>query len=124
MCVLVTEASFGRHMEKEAACPLSVLENVDCVLEIWGGCFLTEMALSIKSYSPPMFRKMGFFACIRRQNKFSDFLGNSVNRFNFSEANTSATCSLYCVGKHRITGTFTVSFELEGKAFESWEVFE
>jgi len=25
--VLVTEASFGRHMEKEAACPLPVLEN-------------------------------------------------------------------------------------------------
>ena len=89
-----------------------------------GVCFLTEMALSIKSYGPAMFRKMGFFVCIRRQSKFSDFLGNSVNQFNFSEANTSATCYLYCVGKHRIIETFTVSFELEGKAFESWEVFE
>jgi hypothetical protein len=34
--VLVTEASFVHHMEKEAACPLSVLENGDYVLEIWG----------------------------------------------------------------------------------------
>jgi hypothetical protein len=40
------------------------------------------------------------------------------------EANNSATCYLYCVGKHRIIGTFTISFELEGKTFESWEVFE
>ena len=82
------------------------------------------MALSIKSYGPAMFRKMGFFVCIWRQGKFSDLLAKSVNRFNFSEANTSATCWLYCVGKHQITGTFTVSFELEGKAFESWEIFE
>jgi len=40
--VLVTEASFGRHMEKEAACPLSVLENVDYVLEIWGFAFVRK----------------------------------------------------------------------------------
>jgi hypothetical protein len=71
-----------------------------------------------------MFRKMGFFVCIRRQSKFSDFLGNSVNRFDFSEANTSATYYLYCIGKHRITGEFTIPFELEGKAFESCEVFQ
>jgi len=122
--VLVTEPSFGHHMEKEAACPLPVLENVRLRFGDLGVCFRTEMVLSVKSYGPAMFRKMGFFVCIRGQSKFSDFVGNRVNRFNFSEANTSATCCMHCVGKHRITGTFTVSLEFEGNAFESWEVFE
>jgi len=69
------------------------------------------MALSIKSYGPAMFWKVDFFVCIRRQSTFYDFLDNIANRFNFSEANNSATCYLYCVGKHRITGTFAISFE-------------
>jgi hypothetical protein len=42
--VLVTEASFGHHMEKEAACPLSVSENVDYVLEIWGFVFVCKLS--------------------------------------------------------------------------------
>ena len=39
--VLIKEANFGCHMEKEAACPLSVLD-VEYVLEIWGFAFLRK----------------------------------------------------------------------------------
>jgi hypothetical protein len=82
------------------------------------------MVLSIESYVLRCYGKWVSSFAHGDKASFLIFLGNSVNRFNVLETKTSATCCLHCVGKHRITTTFTVSFEFERKAFELWEVFE